>query len=44
MRGVIPVPARLAAVFTARNAADRARVLATQHVPEPATDPPKPLA
>jgi len=44
MRGVIPVPARLAAVFTTRSAAERARILATQHVPEPATDPPKPLA
>ena len=41
VRGVIPAPARLAAIFSARGAEERARVLATQHVPEPATDPPR---
>jgi len=44
MRGVLPVPAFLTTVFTARSAAQYARMLVTQHVPEPATDPPKPGA
>src|SRR5439155_1714491 len=44
MRGVIPAPARLAAAFTPRSTTQRARVLVTQHVPEPASHPPKLLA
>jgi len=44
MRGVIPAPARLAAAFTPRSTTQRARVLVTQHEPEPASHPPKLLA
>jgi len=44
MRGVIPAPARLAAAFTPRSTTQRARVLVTQHVAEPASHPPKRLA
>jgi hypothetical protein len=40
-RGVMPGPARVSAAFSAHLAAPRPRVLSTQHVPEPATDPPK---
>ena len=41
MRGVMPERARVALALTARLAAPPARVLITQHTPEPATDPPK---
>ena len=41
VRGVIPAAARSTAVFAPRRTAERARVLVTQHVPEPATHPPK---
>ena len=41
MRGVMPEPARVTIAFSGRTAAPRVRALITQHVPEPATDPPK---
>jgi len=45
LRGVIPRPARSTVALIARRAVPGARVLATQHVTEPATDPPRaPLA
>jgi len=45
LRGVIPRPAHSTVAFIARRAVPGARVLATQHVTEPATDPPRaPLA
>ncbi len=45
LRGVMPTPASSVVAFIARLAAPGARVLVTQHVPEPATDPPRaPLA
>jgi hypothetical protein len=43
MRGVIPAPARSTPIFAARRAAERFRLLVTQHVSEPATHPPKAL-
>lgn len=41
MRGVMPEPARVSAAFSGRVAAPRVCTLVTQHVPEPAADPPK---
>src|SRR6266566_5071601 len=44
MRGAIPAAVRLRPVFTARSAPAHARVLVTQHMPEPSTDPPRLIA
>jgi len=44
MRGVLPATADLSIVFTARSAPAHARVLVTQHVPEPTADPPRRIA
>jgi len=44
MRGAIPAAVRLSPVFTARSAPAHARVLVTQHMPEPSTDPPRLIA
>lgn len=41
VRGVMPGPARANTAFSAPSAPPRARALVTQHVPEPAADPPK---
>ena len=43
LRGVMPAPASSVMAFVARPARPSARVLFTQHVPEPATDPPRAL-
>ena len=44
MRGVIPATVGLSPLFAARSAPAHARVLVTQHVPEPTTDPPRRIA
>jgi len=44
VRGVMPEPARVTVAFSAHGAAPRARVLITQHEPEPAIRPPKSLS